>query len=381
MGEPRRGDDQPDRDQRRRDERVRRGERAPVEQAEPPRQLAVLAERVREPADPRDGGRGRHQQDQGAGDPDVDVEHVAEPDRQLRAQRRDDPHQRRPSPRRAERRVAVLDRERREPDDRDQHVDHDHRAERAEEAARQVAARLAGLLGEVRDRLEPRVGEHRERQREGELVPGRRGADRDPVRQQVAGEEEAEAEHDEHQLGDEVDDRDGEPDPVEARPADEPDRRDPGDDPDRRDDVPGLALEPVQVERVAEVVRQEQRRERDHDQVVEEQHPAGREAGEVVERDARERGGAAGLGDRRRSLRVRERDEQEEDAGEEQDGRGEPERLLGDDPEREVDRRGDLAVGDRGERGDVEHPLQARQLAGHLLLRPSAARAGRCRAR
>ena len=43
----------------------------------------------------------------------------------------------------------------------------------------------------------------------------------------------------------------------------------------------------------------------------------------------------------------------------------EPDGVQGDDPEREVDRRGDLAVGRREERARVELAAQARQLAGH----------------
>ena len=109
-----------------------------------------------------------------------------------------------------------------------------------------------------------------------------------------------------------------------------------------------------------EVVRQEERRQRDHDQVVEEEHPARREADEVVEGAARERRGAAGLRDRRRALGVRQRDDQEEDARREQHERRQAESLRRHDPEREVDRRADLVVGDREQRRRVENPLEAR---------------------
>jgi hypothetical protein len=112
-------------------------------------------------------------------------------------------------------------------------------------------------------------------------------------------------------------------------------------------------------------VRDEQRRERDHDQVVEEERPSRDEAGEVVEGDPDERGGAAGLADRGRPLGVRQGDEQEQRADDEQDDRREAERVQGDDPEREVDRGRDLAVCDREERGGVEDALQPWQLARH----------------
>ena len=72
----------------------------------------------------------------------------------------------------------------------------------------------------------------------------------------------------------------------------------------------------------AEVVRDEQRGQRDHDQVVEEQRPTRDEPDEVVERPPREGLRAAGLGHRGRALGVRERDDEEEQAGEgEDDGR------------------------------------------------------------
>ena len=79
------------------------------------------------------------------------------------------------------------------------------------------------------------------------------------------------------------------------------------------DDVPRRVAERVDVERGADVVRQEQRRQRDHDQVVEEERPAGDEADEVVEGTSRERLGAARLGDRGGALRVRERDDEEDE--------------------------------------------------------------------
>ena len=126
-----------------------------------------------------------------------------------------------------------------------------------------------------------------------------------------------------------------------------------------------MVLQRADLQRGAEVVRQEQRRERDHDQVVEEERPAGQEAGEVVERPANKGRGAAGLGDRGRALGVRERDDEEERAREGQDLGREAEGVQGDDPERDVDRRGDLAVGHREERGSVENPLQAGNLPRH----------------
>ena len=101
-------------------------------------------------------------------------------------------------------------------------------------------------------------------------------------------------------------------------------------------------------------MRHEQRRERDHDQVVEEDRPAGQEPELVVERAADEGRGAAGLGERGGALRIGERDEHEQRADREQHPRRQAERVQRDDAEREEERRGDLAVGDRGQRGRRE---------------------------
>ena len=152
---------------------------------------------------------------------------------------------------------------------------------------------------------------------------------------------------------------------VELRAPHEPDGRDREDHGHRDDDVPRRVAQRLDPERRAEVVRQEDGRERDHDQVVEEERPAGEEAVDVVVGAPDERRRAAGLRERRRRLGVRERDDQEEDARAEEDERREAERIGGDDPEREVERRGDLAVGDREERRRVEHALEAAELAGH----------------
>ena len=93
------GDDhERDRDPRRGQDRLRRDERAPVQAPEAPRQLPVLAERVGEPREAGDRGRRRRQQDERAGQPDVDAQRVAEPAGQRRLQRLDDPRERRPQP-------------------------------------------------------------------------------------------------------------------------------------------------------------------------------------------------------------------------------------------------------------------------------------------
>ena len=152
---------------------------------------------------------------------------------------------------------------------------------------------------------------------------------------------------------------------VNARVSKQPRDRDRGDDEGCHDDVPGGLLELVHSERDAEVVRHEQRREGDHDQVVEEQRPAGDEADQVVEGTAGERLGATRLGDCGGALGVRERDQQEDRTGSEEDERRQAERSGDDDPEREVDRRADLAVRDCEQLARAEDPLEAADLARH----------------
>jgi hypothetical protein len=176
---------------------------------------------------------------------------------------------------------------------------------------------------------------------------------------------EREPEHDEQQLSEQVERRHDDPEPVQRRAAHDADESDENDHRDADDDVPRIVLQCMHLQRPTEVVRQEQRRERDHDQVVEEESPAGHEAREVVERPPHERRRTAGLGQCCSAFRVRQRDDQEEHAGGEQDDRREAERMRREHAEREVDRRCDLAVGDREQRTRVELTPQAGELPRH----------------
>src|SRR6266508_4147098 len=88
----------------------------------------------------------------------------------------------------------------RDTDRGDRDRDGDHRADAREDAAGKGPPRLPCLGGEVRDGLEARVRERREREREEERVPGRSGAEVEPARQPVGREEEREAENDEDEV-------------------------------------------------------------------------------------------------------------------------------------------------------------------------------------
>ena len=148
-------------------------ERATMQTAEGRRQLSVLAERVGEPSEAGDRrGRGGEQHER-PGQADIDAKRPGEPVRQMSLECRHDAHQGRAQPVGTECRRPVRRRIRRETDEGDQDVDDDDEADRAEEAARQVTSGPADFFGVVGDGLEAGVREHRERQREGDLVPRR----------------------------------------------------------------------------------------------------------------------------------------------------------------------------------------------------------------
>ena len=120
---------------------------------------------------------------------------------------------------------------------------------------------------------------------------------------------------------------------------------------------PGLWLSAG--EERAQVVRHEERRDRDREDVVEAQRPAGEERDDVVEGVARERGGAAGFREHRGALGVGFGREHEQPAGEQEHQRREPERVRGDEPERVVDRGADVAVGGREQPGHADRAPQS----------------------
>ena len=89
----------------------------------------------------------------------------------------------------------------------------------AEKRLGAASAQLARLLGQVGDGLEPRVGEHGERKREREVVPGRGDAEVGSLRERVGRDDEREAEDDEQELRREVEPGDDEAGGVELRAA------------------------------------------------------------------------------------------------------------------------------------------------------------------
>ena len=187
---------------------------------------------------------------------------------------------------RAEHRHPVVDGHRREGDQRQREVDGEDRDRDHEDRARDGTDRVARLLREVGDGLDPRVGDHRDRDREQEVAPGRRRPEVDVVGERVRAENENEAEQDEQHLRREVDR--GETD-VDLRRLLNPDdvESDEDDDDDcAADDVPRVRAERLPEDR--EVVRHEERRDGDRDDVVEHLRPRRSEGDDLVEGVARE---------------------------------------------------------------------------------------------
>ena len=148
--------------------------------------------------------------------------------------------------------------------------------------------------------------------------------------QQVRVEHQHAADAHEQDLGAQVEDRKDEVELRRLAQAADVERGQHDDDDQPAEDVVGVVVERVQAGEGAEVVRHEERRDRDREDVVEAQSPAGKERHDVVERVAGERRGAARFGEHRRALRVRFGRQREQPAGEQEDERGQPQRVGGD---------------------------------------------------
>ena len=170
---------------------------------------------------------------------------------------------------------------------------------------------VLGLLGQVRDRLDAGVGDHADgiASRKCDHVGATPRSTLPHERRRR--EHEDDAEQDEQQLRHEVDD--GERD-VQARGllrAEDVDGAEDRDDDRADDDVRRRGAQRL-PEQPADVVRHEERRDRDRDDVVEHLRPGREERHELVERVAREARRAARLRDtspspRRTSRRCRRR--------------------------------------------------------------------------
>ena len=105
-------------------------------------------------------------------------------------------------------------------------------------------------------------------------------------------------------------------------------------------------------------MRHEEGRRRDRDDVHEHLRPGGAEGDDLVEGVAREARRAAGLRVAHGALGVRGRGGGEDDAGDDEHERRQPERVDRGQAERVVDRRADVAVGGREERRRPENSFE-----------------------
>ncbi len=255
---------------------------------------------------------------------------------------------------------VLVHRKRRERHEREREVDREDGDRHEPDRAGDRPPRIASLLGKVRHRLDPRIGDHRHGNRQREVRPRRRDPPVDVLLQHVGAEHEGEPEPDEHELRREVDHR--EPDVERGRLLD-PDDVDPDeddDDDDPADDVPRVRLQRRPEDR--EVVRHEERRDRDRDDVVEHLRPRSHEGDELVERTPREARRPARLGEENGPLGVGRGRAGEDQPRDDEDERCEPERNRRGDAERVVDRRADVPVRGREESRRSQHALERMRL-------------------
>ena len=174
----------------------------------------------------------------------------------------------------------------------------------------------------------------------------------------VSGEStEERADQHQQQLRHQVDEREDDVDAGRLLGAEDVDRGQQGDHCRAEDDVAGRRPQGL-PEQPADVVRHEERRDRDGDRVVEHLRPGGEERDELVERAPGEARRAACLRVHRRRLGVRGGRPEEEDARDDEHHRRQAECERGHQPERVVDRRPDVPVRRREQRVDAEDSLE-----------------------
>ena len=335
-------------------------------------QLPVLAHRVGEPRDAEHARVRRDEEDRGREDADVDLRgpleaaeiHVLDDtqDRIVRVA--------------AlllglgEQRLAVLDRHRRQRDGRQEGVDHDHRDHDQPHAARDRLAVVARLLGQVRDRLDARVGDHPDGDCDQEVRDGRGGAEVDLVDELLRVEHQRHAHDHEQHLRAEVGDGEEHVDAGRLLHADDVHHSEQDHHDDAAHDVGGRLAE--RRPEHPEVVRHEEGRDRDRDDVGEHLAPAGEEGPELVEGSPRERRRAARLRVHRGRFRVGGGRAGEDRAGDQEDHRRHAEREDRYQAERVIDRAAHVAVGGREQGSGAENPLEPAILGsvlGHVCLK------------
>ena len=181
--------------------------------------------------------------------------------------------------------------------------------------------------------------------------------DRRRIGQHLGLEQQRQAEREQQQLQHEVAEHEHRRALVAARPA-AADRREGDVEHDRAGDQELADALVEAVPEQPEVVRRGERAERDQDQVVQADRPAGDERHQLVEGVAGDHGRAAALLVQRGALDVAGHDHREQHRAGQEDGPRQPERALGHQPGREVDRRGDEALDDPEQRRAAEPVLE-----------------------
>ncbi len=229
----------------REDPQVRRAEA----RVQPPHRvghLPVQAHRVDEPRHAEDARVGRRDEDRDREDADVELgRHL----KRAELHRLDDPEHRVRGVAalflgHAEQRRAVLpasvapDGQRRERDPRQREVDSEYGDHHALDGRGDRLRLIARFAGHVRDRLDPRVRDRADRDRDQEVLPGRRGAEEgEVVDQQIRTEDQEQPGDHERELTQEVDHREHDVHGDRILDAANVDQRQQDDQPDSEQDV------------------------------------------------------------------------------------------------------------------------------------------------
>ena len=316
-----------------------------------------MAHREGQPRDADQSSVGGDQQDHRRQDPDVDPHRLGEA--RAEPQVLDDPQhrvvgERRPELGRELTGGVLGHRHRGEGDHRQQHVEPQHREHHQLRALRHGSFRVPRLLRHVRDRLDPGVGDHADRDAERGVAPGRRHAELHVVDQDGRVQHQRHSDHDQQDLGRQVADRQHQVEPRRLlRPLDV-ERRQQRDHHDARDHIAWTVAQRRPED--PQVVGHEEGRDGGRDDVVEHLAPAGDEADHLVEGMAGEARRPAGLRVHHRRLDVGGGGEGEDQPGDQEGDRGETEREARHHAERVVDRGADVPVGGREQR---PHPVDA----------------------
>ncbi len=315
--------------------------------ADSARYLPVGGERVRQPGEAEHLAVDRDQQGGRRGGTDQVAARVDEPFGLVRVHDAEDRRLHEAAAERRRTRLHRLSHQRRRADD---HEEQQRDRRRQDHNAAQATPAHPHLAGEARGRLDPDQRHAGDAEGEDRVLPLRRLAQLDGVRDRTHVEELGERDHAHRHQHDDRGERHAQcrSEPA-SRDAADVDRcheqqREPGDE--HLDE----AVVDARFEH-GQVVGDDDRTRRHHDQVVEQDRPAGDEAPELVEGVARERRGAAPLDMERGALDVGGHRDGEEEPGDHVDERRQPERVAGDDAEREEHRGDDGAQRDGEQRG------------------------------